>query len=94
MSRWLLCLELLRSRAARLLPGLPARLDLTCHALTCLLLIPAFQKCSMFRVADIRKRTAIAPRILAHLYTWGPGHRTAEGEHIPVQVCARMIQCH
>lgn len=40
----------------------------------------------MFRVADIRKRTAIAPKIIAHLYTWGPGHTTAEGEHLPVQV--------
>ncbi|WIA36749.1 hypothetical protein OEZ86_008018 [Tetradesmus obliquus] len=40
----------------------------------------------MFRVADIRKRTAIAPKIHALLYTWGPGHTTAEGELIPVGV--------
>jgi len=40
----------------------------------------------MFRVADMRKRTAIGPRIVAHLYTWGTGHTTAEGEYIPVQV--------
>eukprot|EP00879_Flechtneria_rotunda_P009517 GHRR01009961.1.p1 GENE.GHRR01009961.1~~GHRR01009961.1.p1 ORF type:complete len:908 (+),score=299.94 GHRR01009961.1:108-2726(+) len=40
----------------------------------------------MFRVADIRKRTAIAPKIHAVLYTWGSGHTTAEGEHVPVQV--------
>eukprot|EP00775_Hariotina_reticulata_P012503 gene12503-12638_t len=40
----------------------------------------------MFRVADIRKRTAIAPKIHAVMYTWGPGHTTAEGEHIPVMV--------
>uniref|UniRef100_A0A383WNJ7 Inward rectifier potassium channel C-terminal domain-containing protein n=1 Tax=Tetradesmus obliquus TaxID=3088 RepID=A0A383WNJ7_TETOB len=40
----------------------------------------------MFRVADIRKRTAIAPKIHAVLYTWGPGHTTAEGELIPVGV--------
>jgi Inward rectifier potassium channel C-terminal domain len=42
--------------------------------------------CSMFRVADIRKRTAVAPHIRAVLYTWGPGHTTAEGEHVPVLV--------
>lgn len=40
----------------------------------------------MFRVADIRKRTAIAPKIHAVMYTWGPGHTTAEGEKIPVLV--------
>lgn len=45
-----------------------------------------FVEHSMFRVADMRKRTAIAPKIIAHLYTWGPGHTTAEGEHVPVQV--------
>jgi hypothetical protein len=48
----------------------------------------------MFRVADIRKRTAIAPKIVAHLYTWGPGHTTAEGEHIPVQVYDSTIRMH
>jgi hypothetical protein len=50
----------------------------------------------MFRVADIRKRTAISPKILAHLYTWGAGHRTAEGEYVPVQVravCVRVSVC-
>lgn len=40
----------------------------------------------MFRVADIRKRTAISPRIRALMYTWGPGHTTAEGEAVPVAV--------
>lgn len=40
----------------------------------------------MFRVADIRKRTAIAPKIHAVMYTWGPGHTTAEGELITVGV--------
>ena len=47
----------------------------------------------MFRVADLRKRTAIAPRIVAHLYTWGPGHTTAEGEDIPVQVREGIPRC-
>eukprot|EP00882_Tetradesmus_deserticola_P015111 GHRQ01016088.1.p1 GENE.GHRQ01016088.1~~GHRQ01016088.1.p1 ORF type:complete len:387 (+),score=150.80 GHRQ01016088.1:751-1911(+) len=40
----------------------------------------------MFRVADIRKRTAIAPKIHAVMYNWGSGHTTAEGEVIAVDV--------
>jgi hypothetical protein len=42
----------------------------------------SFMLCRMFRVADIRKRTAIAPKIHAVMYTWGHGHTTAEGELI------------
>ena len=40
----------------------------------------------MFRVADIRKRTSMAPALSAQLYTWAGGRRTAEGEAVPVLV--------
>lgn len=41
----------------------------------------------MFRVADIRPLYQVVhPQIRAHLYTWGPGRVTTEGESIPVQV--------
>ncbi len=39
---------------------------------------------SMFRVADIQKRSVIDPRVRVIMYTWGPGRLTAEGEQIPV----------
>ena len=39
----------------------------------------------MFRVADIRKRTAIAPRLRCLLYSWA-GRVTMEGERVPVAV--------
>jgi hypothetical protein len=44
----------------------------------------------MFRVADIRRRTAMAPRVRAVLYLWSPqAHATAEGE--PVGVTAQEL---
>jgi hypothetical protein len=42
--------------------------------------------CSMFRVADIRKRTVCHPRLRATLYTWPEHYLTREGEHQPVLV--------
>jgi hypothetical protein len=40
----------------------------------------------MFRIGDIQRSTVVSPRIHTYLYTWGDGHRTAEGELLPVQV--------
>jgi hypothetical protein len=42
-------------------------------------------------VGDIRKRTAIAPRVRAVLYTWGGSMATAEGEPLPVQVGSSVV---
>ncbi|GAX73024.1 hypothetical protein CEUSTIGMA_g476.t1 [Chlamydomonas eustigma] len=40
----------------------------------------------MFRIGDIQRSTVVSPRIHTYLYSWGDGHRTAEGEFLPVQV--------
>lgn len=38
-------------------------------------------------LTGISCRTQVVnPRMHAHLYTWGAGHATAEGERIPVKV--------
>jgi hypothetical protein len=33
----------------------------------------------------------VNPRMHAHLYTWGVGHATAEGERIPVKVPSYLL---
>ncbi|GBF90042.1 hypothetical protein Rsub_02750 [Raphidocelis subcapitata] len=48
----------------------------------------------MFRVADIRKRTAQNARIRAILYTWSPGRATAEGEPAELAIQELSLQHH
>lgn len=49
----------------------------------------------MFRVADIKaQRQVTSPSVEAYLFTWGAGHTTIEGEHIPCDVKVRYGSTH
>eukprot|EP01026_Neomeris_dumetosa_P045803 TRINITY_DN3884_c0_g1_i11.p2 TRINITY_DN3884_c0_g1~~TRINITY_DN3884_c0_g1_i11.p2 ORF type:complete len:189 (-),score=11.78 TRINITY_DN3884_c0_g1_i11:444-1010(-) len=45
----------------------------------------------MFRLADVRPTTVMSPNVRCHLYTFGHGRKTGEGEFIPVRVQEMLI---